>query len=109
MAIHYEWDCEEVAAIDLPDKEKSEVIDHFHSETFVEALARSKTEPGENLEWRIVLVRDNDDAQKGQRSWAYLEDGVLPESFEDAFGQPTAKVPARFVSEVLAATKQAVK
>lgn len=109
MAIHYEWDCEEVAAIDLPDKEKSEVIDHFHSETFVEALARSKTEPGENLEWRIVLVRDDDDTQKGQRSWAYLENGVLPEWFEDAFGQRTAKVPARFVKEVGAATQQAAK
>jgi len=96
--IRYEWDCEEVAA----HHDEEEVIDHFHTETLREALRQAKSEPPDGSEFKIVLVRDELDRYDSLevRSWAYLVDGALPEHFEDALGNPTAKVPRRFHEEV---------
>lgn len=43
---------------------------------------------------RVALVRE---AWSGEREWAYLRDGKLPEHFENAFGNEGSKVPARFI------------
>ena len=99
MAVFYEWDCEEVSDIDQPGFDKDDVIEHWHSRTYKEALAMSKTEPTEGSRWDIVLVRDDDD----RRAWAYMSDGengTLPEWFCDADGLEYKRVPKRFFNEV---------
>lgn len=43
----------------------------------------------------------------GGRFWAYVDDGELPQYFEDAFGRKGPKVPARFHSAIKTARKAA--
>lgn len=87
MPATYEWDIE--------TWEDDEVVDHDHRDKVHEfggeKLTRAVAEDG----YRLVLVRDDD---RG-RSWAYVTNGELPTHFLDAYERPTAKVPARFVSE----------
>lgn len=104
MTVYYEWDCEEVSASDTAEKEKGEVIEHYHSATYKEALALSLTTPPAGSEWSIVLVRDDDD----RRAWANMHDGengTLPEWFIDGDGIDYRKVPKRFFKEVESAHK----
>ncbi len=96
MTVTYEWDCETVTAVESADFEEGEVIEHYHAPKFKEVLKESKTAPPEGCKFALVLVRDDDIG----RSWAYLDNGVLPESFEDAYGRFAAKVPRRFHEEV---------
>lgn len=96
MTITYEWDCETVT-----DDEFEDVEDHYHSAKLADVLAYSKASPPTDCTHRVVLVRDDDD----RRSWAYLEDGVLPSHFDDADGRRWGKVPARFHAEVVKASK----
>lgn len=94
MTVYYEWDVEEV-------DEHDDIQDHYHSETYAAAKAIHELP---NIEdghiSRIVLIRDDDNTRTGCRAWAYLEDGKLPEYFEDAHGVEIAKVPKRFHDEV---------
>ncbi len=80
MQTYYEWDKERI-------DEHGDIIDH----DFADALKDLK-----NREGILVLVRDDPHG----RSWAYVEDGKLPEYFVDAFGNQTAKVPQRFHKEL---------
>lgn len=92
MTVYYEWDVEEVDQF-------GDVIDHNHFDSYVDALGcfnRLSEELSDDMTYEIVLVRNGDN----ERSWAYLENGELPESFEDAYGVETAKVPKRFVKEI---------
>ncbi len=99
MAVQYEWDCETVADGDSSQFEDGEVIDHSHGETFKSVVDWSKNNPpSPGFRHEIVLVRDNDDG----RSWAYVVDDQLPEFFTDADGRDAARVPQRFVREVMA-------
>lgn len=99
MAVQYEWDCETVADGDTTTFEDGEVIDHAHGTSYQAVLEWSKRYPAEaGFRHQIVLVRDDEDG----RSWAYVEDGKLPEYFTDAEGADCAKVPQRFVREVMA-------
>jgi hypothetical protein len=96
MAVHYEWDVEEI-------DEHDDVQDHYHSATYAEAKATHELVPAEgtNMTSRIVLVRDDDNTRTGCRAWAYIQDdGKLPDYFEDAHGVEVAKVPKRFHEEV---------
>ena len=90
----YEWDVEEI-------DEHGDIIDHNHRDTAVAVLHLAR---GFALS-DVVLVRDvwKDDSLQ-ERSWAYVVDGRLPEFFEDAYQRQTVKVPARFHSELKAAT-----
>ena len=90
MTVYYEWDVEEV-------DQHGDIQDHNHSETYAEAKKFYAMPPGNpGMTSRIVLVRDDDKC----RAWAYMENGTLPEHFEDANGVEVAKVPKRFHDEV---------
>lgn len=89
MTVRYEWDVETV-------DEHDDIIDHFFQKDYAGVLEELAKDDCPGLIKRAVLVRDDD---KG-RSWAYLEDGELPEYFENAYGEEAAKVPAKFIREV---------
>lgn len=97
MAVHYEWDVEEQAARDTAQVEAGEVLEHWHCATYADAVQLATREPAPDVVYKIVLVRDADAC----RAWAYMENGKLPEYFEDAYGQPRAKVPKRFHAELI--------
>jgi len=90
--LRYEWIRESLNKDD-------EIVDIEHFENF----------PGEGQGCDIALVRD---AEGVNRSWAYIEQGSLPEYFYEAglegknTGKPAAKVPARFRREVSAHKSQ---
>jgi hypothetical protein len=100
MNVFYEWIVELTTTKETAEHEADEILDTHGCESYVGArlLATEISEPG--VEGQIALVR-NDDAG---RSWAYLEDGVLPSHFADAYGDDVAKVPKRFVAEVARAS-----
>lgn len=93
MTVYYEWDVEEV-------DEHEDVQHHNHTSSYAEAKAIAATPDEAGMTSRIVLVRDDDSTRTGCRAWAYMEDGELPEWFEDASGVEIAKVPKRFHAEV---------
>ncbi len=95
--VEYEWDCETQTSVDSAEHEEGEVLDHRHGESYAKVAldASAIPEPGERF--AIVLVRDDE----AGRSWAYVEDGKLPDYFSDADGRNAAKVPKRFHVEVL--------
>ena len=95
MNAFYEWDVEVCT-----DDEFEDIEDHLFQRDYagcLKELQQGATYDGTKK--RIVLVRDD---EKG-RSWAYLEDGKLPEHFLDAYSNETAKVPKQFRDEVTAA------
>lgn len=104
----YEWDVETYIEYDGLDDE--DIIDHSHSDTVAELfpmLAFSDCAAPEGYEQgtvrtRLVLVRDVfDDAEiLVHRAWAYVEDGQLPEEFDDGY-----KVPGRFHRELASVAK----
>lgn len=88
MPVFYEWDVEEV-------DECGDVVEHNHFKTYSEAFKcfnKLVSDAEYGMSYEIVLVRNSDK----ERSWAYIEDGILPTHFEDAYGIQTAKVPSRF-------------
>lgn len=94
----YEWDIETVTDEDTEEHEKNEVLDHNFCESY-KALREQLTrfpDAGDGLRFDVVLVRDG----YYGRSWAYVEDGKLPEFFHDADGRNAALVPKRFHAEV---------
>ncbi len=100
MTVSYEWDVETVQAAETQEYAAGDILEHSHSDSYAESLNEVRTfAPHDGTGYRIVLVRDDD----AGRSWAYMEDGKLPEFFEDAYGVETAKVPQRFHKEVAAA------
>jgi hypothetical protein len=101
--VRFEW------VIETLD-EHGDIEDVNHSDTFP-----GFPEDGLN----IGLVRDvyewpeNDPERKcdpdlASRSWAYIVDGKLPESFEYAGGGHAAKVPVKFHDEVAKARSQSL-
>lgn len=89
MATIYEWCVEHVCG--------DEVLEHYHQESYAECLVFiTDFSLPSGSELHIVLVRDDDKC----RSWAYIEDTVLPERFTDAYDRPVAKVPKRYHTEV---------
>ena len=100
MAVHYEWDVEQCNAIETEILEEGEIIEHWFQESYRELsefMAAVVFDPA--IDWQTVLVRNDDNG----RSWAYMEDGKLPEFFEDAYQHRVAKVPKRFHAEILKA------
>lgn len=82
----YEWDVE-------VNDENDEIAHHLFQTSYAACVAEAATHPNAS----IVIVRD---AANGDRTWAYVTDGKLPERFEDAYQTPCTKVPARFHREV---------
>ena len=92
MATEYEWDIETT--------EDGE-IQHAHAEGLYEYTAPDWRDLNEGrLAAALVLVREHD----GARCWAYARkvDGLwmLPQYFEDAYGNTGASVPVRFQREL---------
>lgn len=101
MVVQYEWDVElQVHYTEVVDGEDMDVLEHNHAESLEEALSIATQEPERHPEgktsYNLVLVRDD----AGGRSWAYVEDWVLPEFFEDADGKQKIKVPKKFHKEL---------
>jgi len=98
MAVFYEWDIEEV--IDYHDGD-NDIQNHLHQPNFEVLRLELSTlkeyvTPAGHVHYDPVLVCDDDQG----RSWAYIEDGKLPEFFEDAYQCRTRKVPKRFHKEI---------
>ena len=100
--VEYEWDVEEVTASASDDYEEGEVLDHNHQGSYADCLTWIRDcPPPEGSRWEIVLVRDTTAKYWGtDRSWAYVENGKLPEFFTDGCGDEDTKVPKRFIKEV---------
>jgi hypothetical protein len=81
--INYEWD------IETTDGD-GDIIDHNHRDR-LNQYYKEELEDGD-----LVLVRTDLEG----RSWAYVENGKLPEYFLDSFGVTIAKVPKRFHQEL---------
>lgn len=101
-SVRYEWDVE--TWIEYHDG-LDDVLEHNHAERvadLLDCLHAPKPDPeGEGtILARLVLVRDELDVWNcvEERTWAYVEDGKLPETFQDGH-----KVPVRFHRELAAA------
>lgn len=87
--IYYEWDAESV-------DEFGDVQDHFTGNKLSEVID-FKAKDGLKVE--IVLIRNTIESREDSvedRAWAYLENGKLPDLFDDG----EHKVPVRFHQEV---------
>lgn len=89
----YEWTAEHVNADgDVEDLDFWDSVDELPTEA----------QDGCTLEIGVVRYRYADDGDLLETAWAYVDDGKLPEHFEDAHGAAVAKVPARFHEELAA-------
>lgn len=100
MTVSYEWDIETLD-VDWAGNDDPDILDHDHRDTLAEfphELLVKAISGDHGL--RLVLVRDDHkDGDIQDRSWAYVENGRLPERFTycPEIGKP---VPARFVREL---------
>jgi hypothetical protein len=94
--VHYEWDVEILTACESEQYEENEVLDHHFQDSFADCIKELAQPLEEGLRRAVVLVCDDDNG----RSWAYLEDGKLPEYFVDAYQNQARKVPQKFHKEV---------
>ena len=93
----YEWDVETV-------DEYGDIEDHYHSERItIDHLDAALDKSGRT---RLVLVRDDHRHGGIDRSWAYVEEGKLPDHFKDAYDRNEAKVPQRFHKELAKAFRK---
>jgi hypothetical protein len=87
MSVVYEWTVEGI-------DEHGDIIEVEHVERFedAQALAMELDYPTT----RVCLVRDSGPRLE-ERLWAYIENGVVPETFSDSAGEDTGvKVPKKF-------------
>ena len=94
-----------VETLDGPLSEDPDIIEVQHCQTYAQARRwADDIEVNVGVYAQIGLVRDRGNEADGLicRSWAYIEDGVLPEFFEDAYGNKVAVVPARYRREIAA-------
>lgn len=88
--VFYEWDIETVDLETGPlHGDRTDIIDH----EFFDKCPGIPEDPAQ----RLVLVRNH---YYQFKSWAYVENGRLPEWLTDAHGHPIAKVPKRFCEEL---------
>lgn len=96
---YFEWDVE--TYVEYDDADDEDIIDHHHSEIVAPLLPMLEgpdcptlTEHGPGvLKARLVLVRDEYDTEIEElidRSWAYVESGELPETFDNGKRIPLA-------------------
>jgi hypothetical protein len=90
--IRYEWTVEFL--------EDDDIVDLYFGDTLKDVLRQAGDTPAGYIK-HIGVVRDRYDSAESLvcRSWAYVEDGKLPDRFTDACGREVAKVPARFHKE----------
>lgn len=87
---NYEWDIEE-------QDEYGDIVDHNHADKLTQYTADEIAQI-DNKRFTLVLVRTYDDMTLGgyDRSWAYVENMMLPEEFDNGI-----KVPKRFRDELV--------
>jgi len=94
--VAYEWDVEEVTADEYED-----VVEHYHQGSYEDCLKFINSNPtSSDTLYRIVLVKDEYTNKHDGRSWAYVVDNTLPETFFDAYNVPSGRVPKRFHQEI---------
>ncbi len=89
--VRYEWDMEE-------SDRHGDVSDHHHSDKLKPLLSQyAGNPPREGFTNVLVLVKDEFDefGDLGDRTWAYVTQGFLPDYFQN--GMP---VPQRFHKEL---------
>lgn len=102
MTVVYEWCLETRTKIQSED----EIIDHHHDSLPI-LLKMMSAELEDGHFYKLCLVRDKLDKYTSvdERTWAYVDGGVLPDSFEDAFERRATKVPNRYHEELAKAKK----
>ena len=91
--VAYEW------AVETVD-EYGDVVDVNHSDTYAEAVADAKRTPleaGEHIEIALKRVVWSEAEGREDIQYGYLDEGMLPERFDEGSGK---KVPERFHAEV---------
>lgn len=103
MTVEYEWCLETRTKIESED----EIIDHHHDSLPILLKMMAAAELEEGHFYKLCLVRDKLDkfTSVDERAWAYVDGGVLPDSFEDAFERQTTKVPNQYHEELVKAKK----
>lgn len=95
--VEYEWDVETVCIRSTECDDPGDVIDHNHFPTYKECVEFANRGTGdESSKFVIVLVCDDANG----RSWAYMDNGKLPEWSQCAYGHDCRKIPQRFHREV---------
>lgn len=95
MTVCYEWTVE---TLEDPTDPDSGIIDTVACDSLTQALHLMAAED----DCRLVLVRNvgNDVEGLTARLWAYVEDGKLPDYFEDGGAETAIRVPAKFHAEL---------
>lgn len=88
MSVDYEWDYEITNA-------GGDIVDHWFG-PLAEVTKYGPADLGPGETGNIVLVRT---ADRGERTWAYVADGELPDYFTDAYDRRAKRVPKRFKRE----------
>jgi len=93
--LRYEWDIESV-------DEHGDIQDHNFRDKLSEFEGKLRSEIPLAKHEKLVLVRDELDIDGGTigRSWAYVENGQIEESFKDSGGGDVTPVPLRFIKEL---------
>lgn len=84
----YEWDIETWIDDDIIDHDFRDRLQDFDGDTLIEALGGGSK--------KLVLVRTDID---GERSWAYVENGILPAMLSDAYDVAHNRVPISYIRE----------
>ena len=87
--VDYEWDIETWDDIDIEDHNHRDRLSEIDPTDLAEALSGSAKK-------KLVLVRTS---YEGDRSWAYVVNGVLPAMLHDAYEVARHKVPILFIRE----------
>jgi hypothetical protein len=91
--ICYEW-CYEIV------DEHNDIIDSHFAERLDDLRLGIRDEVEENQRIDLCLVRyEYTNNMETDRHWAYVKDGILSDTFNDAYENPIHKVPLKFKKE----------
>ena len=94
MPAEYEWDIETYDEHGDIDHDHRSELSRYPAAVLAEALSRGSLS-------RLVLVRDVPRAWGHiSRTWAYVEDGALPDYFSSDRGETGTRVPRRYKREL---------
>ena len=98
MPTYYEWRVEECTADDYEDAD-----DLWFCDTYADAVEHQQSKTLDGYKRCICLNRRKFDPITEDlidEQWAFIEDGKLPEFFDDCPETKAYKVPAKFHKEV---------
>jgi hypothetical protein len=85
---NYEWDIETWVDDEIDDHDFRDRLREFDRDNLIEALRGGSK--------KLVLVRTDID---GERSWAYVDDGILPTMLSDAYDVARNRVLVFYIRE----------